>query len=186
MTQYTNFEQNITTYKYDDKDSNANLIKTIRKNLGSIIPQDNIYGLIISSIHYDEDICFNCHARELLYAINACFYNKGYFRENKFGKSLSIPLTYAIDGADYSKFELYFRYYFKKRLELVDSWALKQSLDISMLSKKKQEVCCNYEIVFYIDKLPMEIKQIIRSYLLCNYDTLLELREHYEKWRVNK
>ena len=55
-----------------------------------------------------------------------------------------------------------------------------------MLSKKKEEVCCNYEIVFYIDKLPMEIKQMIRSYLLCNYDTLLELRQDYEKWRREK
>jgi hypothetical protein len=85
---------------------------------------------------------------------------------------------------DFSKLELYFRYYFKQRIELLDSWALKNSLDINILLKKKEEVFSNYEIVFYIETLPMEIKQHIRSYLLCNYDTLLEMRKDYEKWRT--
>ena len=108
MSQYTNIEQNISTYKYDDNGCNAKLIKTIRKNLGPIIPQANIYGLMITSIHKHKDICFNCHARELLYAINVCFNNKGEFREIIYSKSLSIPVKYAHGGADYSKFELYF------------------------------------------------------------------------------
>ena len=184
MNHYTKKEQNITTYNYDDDGCNANLIKTIRKQLGSIIPQEKIYGLVISSIHCNEDICFNSHARELLYAINDCFYNKGNFRENKLGKSLSIPVTYAIDGADYSKFELYFRYYFKKRIDLLYEYLLKNKWrDNYLLKKKKEEAFCNYEIVFYIDKLPMDIKQYIRNYLVCSYNTLVELRNIYEKAR---
>ena len=187
MYEYTNIKMNIKTYDNQDEYSpNGKRIDSIRNDLGPYIPQDKGFGLILSSIHYDEKINFNCDAREILYAINACYSKKGEFRENIFGKALSIHVRYTEYPTDFSKFELYFRYYFKKRLELVESWALKQSLDISMLIKKKQEVCCNYEIVFYIDKLPMEIKQMIRSYLLCNYDTLLELRQDYEKWRREK
>ena len=184
MYEYTNIKMNIKTYDNKDENSpNGKRIDSIRNDLGSYIPQHNIFGIYLSSIHNHEKINFNCDAREILYAINACYSKKGEFRENIFGKALSIHVRYAEYPTDFSKFELYFRYYFRKRLELVESWALKQSLDISMLIKKKQEVCCNYEIVFYIDKLPMEIKQMIRSYLLCNYDTLLELRQDYEKWR---
>ena len=178
-------EQNISTSNYDDNGCNSKLINTIRKNLGPIIPQANIYGLMISSIHKHKDICFNCHAREVLYAINACFDNKGEFREIIYGKSLSIPVTYAIDGADYSKFELYFRYYFKRRIEYLDGYLLKYNYNIKHLSKKKEEAFCNYEIVFYIDKLPMVLKQLIRTYLICSYDTLVELRNIYEKARID-
>ena len=187
MNHNTTTIKNIKTYNHrDGYNPNGKIIEIIRNDLSCYIPQHNIFGIYLSSIHNHEKINFNCDAREILYAINACYSKKGEFRENLFGKALSIPLRYAEYPTDFSKFELYFRYYFRKRLELVESWALKQSLDISMLSKKKEEVCCNYEIVFYIDKLPMEIKQMIRSYLLCNYDTLLELRQDYEKWRREK
>ena len=181
MNEYTNIKMNIKTYNHlDEYSPNGKLIESIKNDLGPYIPQHKEFGLILSSIHYDEKINFNCDAREILYAINACYSKKGEFRENIFGKALSIHVRYAPYPMDFSKFELYFRYYFKQRIELLDSWALKISLDINMLLKKKEEVFSNYEIVFYIKRLPMEIKQYIRSYLLCSYDTLLELRKDYE------
>ena len=186
MKEYTTTKMNIKMYNHDDSCCNGKLLETIRKRLGTYIPQSNTYGLVLTSIHNHEEINFNCDARELLYAINACYLKKGMFRENVYGKALSIPVSYAKNHMDFSKLELYFRYYFKQRIELLDSWALKISLDINTLLKKKEEVFCNYEMVFYIEKIPMEIKQLIRSYLLCNYDTLLELRDDYEKARANK
>ena len=150
MSKYTTTKMNIKMYQHDESCCNGQLLDSIRNRLGPLIPQSDIYSLVLTSIHYDEKINFNCDAREILYAINACYSKKGEFRENLFGKALSIHVRYAEYPTDFSKFELYFRYYFKKRLELVESWALKQSLDISMLLKKKEEVCCNYEIVFYI------------------------------------
>ena len=181
MNEYTNIKMNIKTYNHlDEYSPNGKLIESIRNDLGPYIPQHKEFGLILTSIHYDEEINFNCDAREILYAINACYSKHGNFRENVYGKALSIPVCYAKNHMDFSKLELYFRYYFKQRIELLDSWALKISLDINMLLKKKEEVFSNYEIVFYIERLPMEIKQLIRSYLLCNYDTLLELRKDYE------
>ena len=186
MREYTTTKMNIITYKHDDTCCNGELLESIRNRLGPYIPQSNRYGLVLTSIHKHEEINFNCDARELLYAINACYLKKGEFRENVYSKALSIRVCYAKKHIDFSKLDLYFRYYFKQRIELLDSWALKISLDINTLLKKKEEVFCNYEMVFYIEKLPMEIKQQIRSYLLCNYDTLLELRDEYEKARSKK
>ena len=181
MKEYTNIIMNIKTYDHQDEYSpNGKLIETIRNELGPYIPQHKEFGLILTSIHYDEEINFNCDAREILYAINACYSKHGNFRENVYGKALSIPVCYAKNHMDFSKLELYFRYYFKQRIELLDSWALKISLDINMLLKKKEEVFSNYEIVFYFKNIPFELKQYIRSYLVCTYESLTKLRILYD------
>ena len=183
MNHNTTTIKNIKTYTQEYYNNNGKIIEIIRNDLGSYIPQHSIFGIYLSSIHNHEKINFNCDAREILYAINACYLKKGEFRENLFGKALSIPVRYAAYPRDFSKFELYFRYYFKKRIDLLDEWILKNKRRDKYLLKKKEEVFCNYEIVFYIDKLPMVLKQHIRTYLICSYDTLVELRNLYEKVR---
>ena len=177
-------KDNITVYKYYNN-NNPNLLiqEKLRELLLPHVPKTMVYALSISSIHGDRDICFNCDARELLYAIQKCFNGYASYRENVYGKIVEVPVCYIERNMDFSKLKLYFRYYFKKRIELLESHFLKLSIDIKSIIKEKEEAYRNYEIVFYLKDIPMEIKQMIRTYLICSYETLTYIRDLYENKR---
>jgi hypothetical protein len=174
---------NITVYKNEKKHQNLPIQEELRELLIPHVPKPKIYALSISSIHGDEDICFNCDARELLYAIQKCFKGNARYRESIYGKCLNIPVHSIEKHTDFSRLELYFRYYFKIRIELLESHFLKLSIDIKSIIKEKEEAFCNYDIVFYLKDIPMELKQIIRTYLICSYETLTHIRILYENKR---
>ena len=168
---------NITMYKRDV------IVEELREKLIPYVPKTKIYALCISSIHGNKDICFNCDARELLYAIQKCFKDVASYRECIYGKCVNIPVHSIEKHTDFSRLELYFRYYFKIRIDLLESHFLKLSIDIKSIIKEKEEAFCNYEIVFYIKNVPMELKKVIRSYLMCSYETLSHIRTLYENKR---
>lgn len=174
---------NISIYRMKPDDQNLPIQEKLREKLLPYVPNTEIYALSISSIHGHRDICFNCEARELLYAIQQCFNGHASFKECIYGKALNIPIESIEKHEHFSKLKLYFRHYFKKRIELLDSHFLKLSIDIKSIIKKKEEAYRNYEIVFYLKDIPMEMKQMIRTYLICSYETLTYIRDLYENKR---
>lgn len=175
---------NISIYRTPHGENvNLPIQEKLRDLLLPYVPKTEVYALSISSIHGHRDICFNCEARELLYAIQNCFNGYASFKECIYGKALNIPIESIEKHEHFSKLKLYFRYYFKERIELLDSHFLKLSIDITSLKKEKEEACRNYEIVFYLKNVPFELKQIIRTYLVCSYETLTHIRNIYENKR---
>ena len=170
-------KDNITVYK------RCVIVEELREKLIPYVPKTKIYALYISSIHGNKAICFNCDARELLYAIQKCFKDVAFYRECIYGKCVNIPVHSIEKHTDFSRLELYFRYYFKIRIDLLESHFLKLSIDIKSIIKEKEEAFCNYDIVFYIQNVPMELKKVIRSYLICSYETLSHIRTLYENKR---
>ena len=86
-------KDNITVYKYYNN-NNPNLLiqEKLRELLLPHVPKTMVYALSITSIHGDRDICFNCDARELLYAIQKCFNGYASYRENVYGKIVEVPV----------------------------------------------------------------------------------------------
>ena len=174
---------NISIYRMKPDDQNLPIQEKLREKLLPYVPNTEIYALSISSIHGHRDICFNCEARELLYAIQQCFNGRASFKECIYGKALNIPIESIEKHEHFSKLKLYFRHYFKKRIELLDSHFLKLSIEIKSIIKEKEDAFCNYDIVFYLKDIPMEMKQMIRTYLICSYETLTYIRDLYENKR---
>mgnify|MGYP001410041287 CR=1 FL=1 len=174
---------NISIYRMNPDDQNLPIQEKLRELLLPHVPNTEIYALSISSIHGHRDICFNCEARELLYAIQQCFKGNASFKECIYGKALNIPIESIEKHEHFSRLKLYFRYYFKERIELLDSHFLKLSIDIKSIIKEKEDAFCNYDIVFYLKAIPMEMKLIIRTYLICSYETLTYIRALYENKR---
>lgn len=63
MNHNTAMIKNIKTYTQEYNNNNGKIIEIIRSDLGSYIPQHNIFGIYLSSIHNHEKINFNCDAR---------------------------------------------------------------------------------------------------------------------------
>lgn len=197
MTSYIEKQGNIVIEKYLDTNKNIKMMLELRDKLISYMPQTTTYSITIRSIHNDEDICFNADAREILYAIrDCCNFSVSYetrklnhsgtdmvfFKESIYGKALIFPVSKYIKNIDFSKLEKYFRYYFKKRIELIAFRTIARNpyKDYMVYMIAKDEAFSNYEIVFYFKNIPFELKQYIRSYLVCTYESLTKLRLLYE------
>ena len=105
---------NISIYRTPHGENvNLPIQEKLRDLLLPYVPKTEVYALSISSIHGHRDICFNCEARELLYAIQNCFNGYASFKECIYGKALNIPIESIEKHEHFSKLKLYFRYYFK-------------------------------------------------------------------------
>ena len=150
------------------------------------------FGVTIRIIHNDRDLCFNCFAREILYAIEECinvslfpiFQTKILvFQENLWGKALNVPISKIknhLHLISFEKFDSYFFRFYKQRILLLESHYLKQNKDIHSLILQKNEAFNHYTIVFQLPNLPFDVKKIIRSYLICNYESLYTLRKGFD------
>ena len=169
------------------------LANTIFQKLNPHLPSfGNTFGVIISIIHNNRDLCFNCFAREILYAIEECinvslfsiFQSKILvFQENLWGKALNVPISKIknhLDLISFEKFDSYFFRFYKQRILLLESHYLKINKDIQHLILQKDEAFNHYNIVFQLSILPFDIKKIIRKYLVCNYESLYKLRKEFD------
>lgn len=169
------------------------LAKTIFQKLKSHFPTcGEGFGITMSIIHNDTDVCFNCFAREILYAIQECinvslfsiFQSKiTVFQESLWGKALKVPISKIknhLDLISFEKFDSYFFRFYKQRILLLESHYLKQNKDIHSLILQKDEAFNHYTIVFQLPNLPFDVKKIIRSYLICNYESLYTLRKEFD------
>ena len=150
------------------------------------------FGLTISIIHNDRDICFNCFAREILYTIEECinvslfpvFQSKILvFQENLWGKALIVPILKIknyLHLITFEKFDSYFFRFYKQRILLLECHYLKQNKDIHSLILQKDELFNHYTIVFRLSNLSFDVKKIIRSYLIFNYESLYTLRKAFD------
>ena len=197
MTSFIEKQGNIVIEKYLNTNKNIEIMLELRDKLSRYMPQTTTYSICIRSIHNDEDICFNGTARELLYAIRDCcnfsvsdetrelVHSDGdmvFFRESMYGKALIYPVCKYTKEIDFSKLEKYFRYYFKKRIELIAFRTIARNpyKDYMVYMIAKNEAFSNYESVFYLKNVPFELKQHIRSYLVCTYESLTKLRILYD------
>tara|TARA_A100001015_G_scaffold284708_1_gene351482 strand:- start:5133 stop:5696 length:564 start_codon:yes stop_codon:yes gene_type:complete len=150
------------------------------------------FGVTIRIIHNDRHLCFNCFAREILYAIEECinislfpiFQTKILvFQENLWGKALNVPISKIknhLDLISFEKFDSYFFRFYKQRILLLESHYLKINKDIQHLIIQKDEAFNHYNIVFQLSILTFDIKKIIRKYLVCNYESLYKLRKEFD------
>lgn len=169
------------------------LTNTIYQKLKPHFPEcGDGFGITMSIIHNDRDLCFNCFAREILYAIEECinmslfpiFQSKILvFQENLWGKALNVSISKIenhLDLISFKKFNFYFFRFYKERILLLESHYLKQNKDIHSIILQKDEAFNDYTIVFQLYDLPFDVKKIIRSYLVYNYKSLYTLRKRFD------
>ena len=150
------------------------------------------FGVTISIIHNKKFLCFNCFAREILYAIEECinvslfsiFQSKILiFQESLWSKALNVPISKIKNYLHLISFEKFYSYFFrfyKHRILLLESHYLKINKNIQHLIIQKDEAFNHYNIVFQLSILPFDIKKIIRKYLVCNYESLYKLRKEFD------
>ena len=175
---------------------NTPLLQKLKDQMIGFTPNEFLNCSIqIRSIHDHRNICFNCEYREILYAIESCINQTIHlntlskqtsFKENVFGKCVTIPTVYVqthIDRFSFESFYKYFKYHFRNRIEKIEKSYLRTVSKeyIKDLIPIKENAFCDYFDVFYISSLPMELRKYIQSFLLCNYKSLAEVRVLFDR-----
>lgn len=144
-------------------------------------------AICVRITHSNTKICFNSIHREILYAIDACFKERGYknsiFHENIFGKALLFPIQSLSTNVPFDNFMKYYKNYFMKRLTLIEQYFESMNHNYEDCLKEKKELLNTYAVVFGIHCLPPEICRIIQSYLLADIQQFVRVRMLYEEKR---
>ena len=172
----------------NERGINNDIILSYYEKLKNIIPKHCESILCIHSIRNHTEIAFNCNPREILYAIQACFnggidkvyYDTSTFKENLYGKVVTIKRENATKDVDFSKFFLYYKYYFKKRIELIERHFVRYSIYYSDILEEKNNIINDYITIYYIKELPYDIKKYIHEFLNSTIKTLFYLRSLYQ------
>ena len=143
--------------------------------------------LLVSSIHYDEDICFNSNHREILYAL--CDYFKKVltsdycnFKESVFGKALNICVKKIPENPNFHEILYFYKANYFKRLSLLRSYFNKNNIDYYNLMMYKKFCISEYYPIKTI-ALPEEMIKNILSYVTPTMQNYYDVRNLYEKYR---
>ena len=144
-------------------------------------------------IHREQDFCFNCEYREILYSIRDCFFNANIcfpeFRENLWGKCLTLSIHKTPMIPPFENILYYYQENFFKRLQVIDMYFSRQYTPpylkdklVELITEKKALVKTNFPYnTFYINGLPLDILNYIFDYLkyIDVYKSFI-LRKKYE------
>ena len=89
-------------------------------------------NISVSSIHKDQDLCFNSLHREILYAISTCFntiykdehgtfIKYAHFKENNYGKAVVIPFSRIPLNPPFENILKHYKKYYLDRIGLLDT-----------------------------------------------------------------
>jgi hypothetical protein len=164
----------------------ADIVYYYTNELKRFLQTTNIF-LDVRITHSNTNLCFNCMQREILYAIESCFKEKGYknimFRENILGKALLVPIKSLSIDVSLNHFMNYYKYHFMKRMVLIEQYFKSKNMDYQDCLKEKKELLNTYETVFSIEQLPRDICMMIKSYLVVDIRNFLRVRKLYEEKR---
>lgn len=142
--------------------------------------------IVVSSIHNDEDLCFNTMIREYIYAIKTCFKENNIMhistKECIFGLNLVIPFKYAPLIPPFSRFIYHYKFGFHKRLIMLEQYFEKNQEDYTSLFQTRVNLDKNFIIVRHLP-LPPEIKSIISTFVYVDLKQYDVIRNKYQELR---
>lgn len=155
--------------------------------------------VITRIIHRQEDLCFNSNAREILYAIRDCFscyntYCLPEFRENAYGKCLTLPIEKAYIRPPFENILYYYQQHYFKRLQVIDMYFSRLSTPqhfkdklVKLITEKKTLFSTRFPYnTFYINGLPLDILNYIFDYLkYIDVHKSFLLRKKYENLKLS-
>ena len=177
-----------------------------QEKINNIFPRyknkDKIYEpyerVVVSIIHNNKDLNFNCSDREILYALKECLGEYWQFRENNWGKSLQCNFEFISPDPKFNNiFQIYKKFYMQ-RMELIfeqydkkfktQNIESKFKLDYDKIKNRVQELkkINNKCTKFIINKLPNlneDIYNLIYDYSKEYFDIYFELRNELENIR---
>ena len=173
----------------EEDNANASIIELYCTLLEQFNTKKNT--ITISSIHRDEDICFNTSHREILYALQEHFniINKGnyaQFKTNVFGKALIISIKKIPLKPDIKDILYHYRNFYFKRLLLIETHNLKANANINkliLLTCKRYDYFPNI-YAFRMNTLLCDIKSLIIEFLKPTINTFYQYRIEYNE--INK
>ena len=177
---------------------NQNIVDIYKNELDKF-PLEEV---LVSSIHNNQDICFNAFKRETLYAIQKCFKesNEGksnsFFKETRLGKCVQININLIPKNPPFENIITHYIKYFRERINLIEKNFKINKINFKELEIEKDIVYNNKDIkykklkmlnkyynILFCKKLPNVVLIKILSYIIfddCQYE---DLREKYEKYR---
>ena len=156
--------------------------------------------VIVSIIHNNKDLNFNCQDREILYTLKECLGEPWQFRENNWGKSLQCNFDFISPTPEFKNIFKIYKKFYMQRMDLIFEQYDKRIIDSNIENIKihKEYLKIKTDVLNFknqidenilcllVNKIPYineGISKLIFDFSKESFQTYFKVREEFEKLR---
>lgn len=156
--------------------------------------------VIVSIIHNNKDLNFNCQDREILYTLKECLGGHWQFRENNWGKSLQCNFDFISPTPEFKNIFKIYKKFYMQRMDLIFEQYDKRFIDpnIENIKNHKEYLKIKTDVLnlknqidenilfLLVNKIPYiseDISKLIFDFSKESFKTYFKVRAELEKLR---